>query len=158
VTENFRLTCVWSQSQYNCVYICLFFPMASLMKMPTFGRNMYWYWVRNVQFLCWGKMTLPCYVTCNQCGMKPRHVLCVWNNADFSVPFCVVRAVHKFDFRLVTNEHLTNGNRYLLKKMRNAMIQIHVFDRTYQISPGHHRVNGLYPTLSSSTALSCVIL
>ena len=28
----------------------------------------------------------------------------------FSVLFCMVRAVHKFDFRLVKEEHLTNGD------------------------------------------------
>jgi hypothetical protein len=44
----------------------------------------------------------------------------------------VVRAVHEFDFRLVINEHLTNGDQW---KEGHAVIETHVFDRIYMFSP-----------------------
>jgi hypothetical protein len=53
----------------------------------------------------------------------------------FSVVFCVVRAVHKFDFGLVTKEHRTNGDQYLLKEIHPAVIETHVFDSICIFSP-----------------------
>jgi hypothetical protein len=72
----------------------------------------------------------------------------------------MVRMMHKFDFKHVTNAHLTNGDQYLFKK--NYMMQQYRFmfltglvgfPLAIIVS-----VNGLYPTLRRSTAFSCVIL
>jgi hypothetical protein len=49
----------------------------------------------------------------------------------FSAAFCVVRAVHKFDFRLVINEKRKNGDRYT----GHAVTETHVFDKIYMFSP-----------------------
>ena len=44
----------------------------------------------------------------------------------FCVVFCAVRAVHRFDFRLVINEG---------RNLLHALIQTHVVDRIYMFSP-----------------------
>ena len=49
--------------------------------------------------------------------------------------FCLVRAVRKFDIGLVRNEHLTNGDQYVFKKLRKAVTGTHVFDRISKVFP-----------------------
>jgi hypothetical protein len=57
----------------------------------------------------------------------------------------VVRAVHKFDFKLVMNE-THNKWRPVHVKLRHAVIETHVYDRSYIFSPSVvASVNGLYP-------------
>jgi hypothetical protein len=49
----------------------------------------------------------------------------------FSVLFCVVKVVHKFDFRLVINEPPKNDDRW----KDHAVIQTRIFDMIYMFSP-----------------------
>jgi hypothetical protein len=68
-----------------------------------------------------------------------------------SVVFCVVRTAHEFDFRLVINEHLTNGD----QRPGHAVTEIHVCDRIYLFSPD--RLSDCYgslPMLCRSAAFS----
>jgi hypothetical protein len=52
----------------------------------------------------------------------------------------VVRAVYKFDFRLVIRKHKRNYDEYLLKKkLRHAAIRTRVSDRIYELSPNQRR-------------------
>ena len=46
----------------------------------------------------------------------------------FAVVFYVLRAVDEFDTRLVIN-----------KKLRQAVVETHIFDRLYMISPDSRR-------------------
>jgi hypothetical protein len=70
-------------------------------------------------------------------GLKCSRVLCVRDVQLFCVVFCVVRALHKFDFRVVINEKPKNGERW---KGCNAVIETLVFDRISIFSPHLHRV------------------
>ena len=45
----------------------------------------------------------------------------------FSLVFCMGRAVHKFDFRIVTKE-TPNKWRSLCKNLRHAVTEVHVCD------------------------------
>ena len=61
-------------------------------------------------------------------------------NTVIFVVFCVVRTVHKCDFKLVINE--TPSKRltvFVLKKLRHAAIKIHVFDRISMFALGRCR-------------------
>ena len=61
----------------------------------------------------------------------------------FSVVFYVVRAVLKFDFRLVIKKNLSNSDQ---KKEDRAVIQTNVFDRIFKFLPTVvANVKGLYP-------------
>jgi hypothetical protein len=66
--------------------------------------------------LRWGKLKIP-FVIGNQC-------IPIKNTLGSSALVYVVRAVYKFNFRLLINEHLTNGDQW---EKGNAVIQIHVF-------------------------------
>jgi hypothetical protein len=48
-----------------------------------------------------------------------------------SVPFCLVRALHKFDFRLLQTEHLPNGHD---GEVTDAMTKAYILDRTSTFS------------------------
>jgi hypothetical protein len=50
----------------------------------------------------------------------------------FSVVFCVVTSVHKFDFRIVMNEKPTNGNK---RKQAHAVVEICFLRDLYVFSP-----------------------
>jgi len=79
-------------------------------------------------------------------------VFCAYEMVQLrSVVFCVVRTVHKFDFRFVIGEHLTNGD----QRQGHAVTEIQVCDRIYMFSP--NRLSDCYgslPTLCKSTAFS----
>jgi hypothetical protein len=71
-----------------------------------------------------------------------------------SVVLCVVRAVHKCVFRLVTNE-TPNKCRLVFKKKTHAVIEAHVFGGISMSSPYRcHDCYGTLPTLCRPTAFS----
>jgi hypothetical protein len=55
----------------------------------------------------------------------------------FSVLFCLVRAVHKFDSNLVINKTPNNGDQG--QEGDTVIEKTHVFDGIYMFSPGHRR-------------------
>ena len=64
----------------------------------------------------------------------------------FCVEFCVFRAVHRFDFRLVINEE---------RSLLHALIQIHAVDRIYMFSPRQSSwMIAAVPKLGGPTVLS----
>ena len=54
----------------------------------------------------------------------------------FSVMFCVVRSVHKFDFRLVINY---TSNKCRPVEEGHAVIDVRVFDTVHMFSPDRRR-------------------
>ena len=66
--------------------------------------------------------------------------------SEISGVFCVDRDVHKFDFRLLTNETYTNGDEW----KGHRVIGTEAFDRLYMFSPDLRRelINGFYPRSS----------
>jgi hypothetical protein len=67
----------------------------------------------------------------------------------FSVVFCVITAVHKFDFRLVINETPDKWKPEIVTKLRPALSNTHVFDRIHLYFPPFlpvvRCVKGIYP-------------
>jgi hypothetical protein len=66
----------------------------------------------------------------------------------FCVVFCVVRAVHKFGFRLVVEENPNKWRGVFFKNLRDAVIETHVLDTIYRFSSDLRReYQGPLPTL-----------
>jgi len=76
----------------------------------------YWYWLSSLQLtltvVCaWGKRIAPCswagtdtYIVFKSTLGRSSDVFCAYKVQFFYVVLCVIRAVHKSDLRLVTNE------------------------------------------------------
>ena len=57
----------------------------------------------------------------------------------YSVLFCVVRAVHKFDFGLIMKKTPKKWRPVFFKTLRHVVIETDVFDRTCKFSPDSRR-------------------
>jgi len=58
---------------------------------------------------------------------------------SFPVMFSVVRAMHKFDFRLVTNETASKWRPVDKRSRSDPETMFHVFNRNYRLSPYSRR-------------------
>lgn len=57
---------------------------------------------------------------------------------SFSVVFCTVRAMHKFEFRLFKKETSKKLLSEFIKKLLHTVIDSHIFDRISKISSDRH--------------------
>lgn len=62
----------------------------------------------------------------------------------FPVEFYVISAVHKFEFRLVTNETPNKRRQAFVKNLRRAAIKTHFYRIFYDLPRRRRQCDGLY--------------
>ena len=85
--------------------------------------------------MCWPPITTKYKTLSRQNELNISRALCVREVTEvFSVVSYVIRAVHRFEFRLVLHER---PNKWRPVEKGHAMIETRVFDRIYTFAPDH---------------------